>query len=350
MITTFENQSLDFTNAYIPQRIEITDRERKIKKFKKRLLYVLKILNYLIMICVGLMFVYPFVWMFLMSLRTRPEAMAFEAALVLPSGPHWENYLEAWEKAKFSQYIGNSVIYVVLVLGLQYLFIVPAAYAFARMEFKGNKALWAVKQLGMMLPGEATLIPTYYIYSQIGLVDTWTGLILPSLFNMFGIYMFMNNFKQIPSEVIEAAKMDRAKNRTIMLKIMVPMIFPVFVTHILLTFISTWNEYYWVLVMTNTEACRTLPVALRGLLKADGVMPPWEQVMAGNIMQLAPILLMYICGSQTIKSAMVGGRKVNTTKEKKGNFITRFVSDKIEKRRLIKYQELVQEQIESIDE
>ena len=163
---------------------------------------------------------------------------------------------------------------------------------------KAKKMLWGTKYLGMMLPAEATLIPIYFIYSKMGLVDTWGGLILPSLFSMFGIYMFMQAIKQIPKEVIEAAKMDKAKNRTIMLKILVPMIAPVMITHLLVTFISNWNEYYWVLVMTNSESIRTLPVALRGLIQVEDGVPQWNVVMAGTMIQIAPIMLMYIFASK----------------------------------------------------
>ena len=162
--------------------------------------------------------------------------------------------------------------------------------------------------MGMMLPAEATLIPDYFFYSKLGLVDTWGGLILPSLFSMFGIYMFMGAFKQLPKEVIESAKMDKASNRVIMLKIMVPMVTPIFITHLITSFISNWNEYYWVLVMTNSESLRTLPVALRGLLQVDEGVPQWNVAMAGTMIQLAPILLMYIFANGKIKTSMVGNK------------------------------------------
>lgn len=294
---------------YTPIIRELTIKEMKRAKLKHRVKYVLKILNYFLLIAVGMTFVYPFLWMFAMSLRTLHEALLFPPSLIV-TNPQWQNYLDAWHKAKFSQYLGNSIAYAVLVLGLQYFFIVPIAYALARMEFKGRKGLFLIKQIGMMLPMEATLIPVYYLYAKLGLVDTWVGLILPSLFSMFGIYMFMNQFKTIPNEIVESAKLDKTKNRTIMLRIMVPMILPTFITHFILTFISNWNTYYWVLVMTTSEKLKTLPVAIRGLLKADGIYQPWHQVMAGNILQIAPILLMYIFGSQRVKRAMIGGRKI----------------------------------------
>ena len=310
-------EQIEKDHSYSPVIKELSSKELNRIKVKKRIKYVLKILNYLLILAVGVSFIYPFAWMLVMSLRSQTEAILFQPGLGL-SRPHWENYVEAWNRAQFSKYIGNSITYAILVLGLQYFFIVPAAYAFARLKFKGNKFLFAVKQLGMMLPAEATLIPTYFIYSKLGLVDTWTGLVLPSLFSMYGIYMFTNHFKTIQPEIIEAAIMDKAKNRKIMLRIMVPIIFPVFITHFLLTFISNWNSYYWVLVMTNSERIKTLPVVVRGLLKADGIMPPWHIVMAGNIMQLAPILLMYIFGNRQMKRAMIGGRKIKFANDKDG--------------------------------
>lgn len=305
-----------FTKVYAPKAIKETNKFLLWVKVRKRLLYVLKILNYMLLIGVGLLFVYPFAWMASMSLRPYVEALSFNPNLLV-TNPQWDNYIYAWTQAKISHYVGNSVKYSLLVLGLQYLAIIPAAFAFATMEFKGRKVLWAVKFLGMMLPAEATLIPVYFIYSKLGLVDTWGGLILPSLFSMFGIYMFMSAFKQIPKEIIEAAKMDNAKNRIIMIKIMVPMIAPMLITHLITSFISNWNEYYWVLVMTNSEKIRTLPVALRGLMQADEGVPQWNVAMAGTMIQLAPILIMYIFASGKIKTAMVGSRITKPKGEKK---------------------------------
>ena len=316
------NVEIEEDHSYAPVIKKLTSRQQKRITITKRIKYCLKIVNYLVLIAVGLTFIYPFLWMFVMSVRSYDEAIKFSGSLVVNEW-HWENYIVAWNRAQFSKYLGNSITYASLVLGLQYFFIVPAAYAFARMEFKGKRSMFFLKQLGMMLPGEATLIPVYFFYSKLGLVDTWTGLILPSLFSMFGIYMFMNNFKTIPQDIIEAAIMDNAKDRQIMLRIMVPMIFPIFVTHFLLTFISNWNSYYWVLVMTNSEKLKTLPVAVRGLLKADGILPPWHLVMAGNIMQLAPILIMYILGNQQMKRAMIGGRKIKFANENRDSLIKR---------------------------
>lgn len=297
----------NYTDAYSPK--EIKDKEKFLLwvKVKKRLIYILKVLNCIFALGVGLMFVYPFAWMASMSLRPLTEALKFNPNIIIKN-PVWDNYIFAWNQARISHYIGNSLIYSALVIGLQYLTIIPAAYAFATMEFKGKKFLWGVKFLGMMLPAEATLIPVYFFYSKLGLVDTWGGLILPSLFSMFGIYMFMGAFKQLPKEVIESAKMDKASNRVIMLKIMVPMVTPILITHLITSFISNWNEYYWVLVMTNSESLRTLPVTLRGLLQVDEGVPQWNVAMAGTMIQLAPILLMYIFASGKIKTSMVGNK------------------------------------------
>ena len=172
------------TNAYSPKEIVETKKFLYANAVKKRIKFCLKIINYLLLLGVGLFFVYPFAWMASMSLRPLVEALSFNPSLVV-TNPEWANYLEAWNRAQISHYVGNSIKYSLLVLSLQYLTIIPAAYGFAFMEFKGRKFLWATKYLGMMLPAEATMIPVYFFYSKMGLVDTWTGLIMPSLFSMF---------------------------------------------------------------------------------------------------------------------------------------------------------------------
>ena len=177
------------TDAYSPKHIEETEKFLFLNRLKKRVRYVLKIMNYILLIGVGFFFVYPFAWMASMSLRPLIEALSFSPRLIVDN-PQWSNYLYAWNQAQISHYVGNSIKYSLLVMGLQYLAIIPAAYAFATMEFKGKKFLWATKYLGMMLPGEATLIPVYFFYSKMGLVDTWGGLILPSLFNVWHLYVY----------------------------------------------------------------------------------------------------------------------------------------------------------------
>lgn len=127
------------------------------------------------------------------------EALSFDPNLWV-SDPQWSNYIYAWNQAQLSHYVGNSVKYSILVIGLQYFTIIPAAYGFAMMEFRGKKFLWSTKFLGMMLPAEATLIPVYFFYSKMGLVDNWFGLYLPSLFSMFGIYMFMGASSKCPAK------------------------------------------------------------------------------------------------------------------------------------------------------
>ena len=303
--------ALQLTRAYSPREIKDTKKFLFWVRIRHRLIYCLKIINYMVLLGVGLLFLYPFAWIASMSLRPLVEALSFDPGLWV-SDPQWSNYIFAWNQARISHYVGNSIKYSLLVMGLQYFTLIPAAYGFATMKFKGKKLLWGAKFLGMMLPAEATFIPVYFFYSKLGLVDNWLGLILPSLVAMFGIFMFKNAFESIPVEIMEAAKMDKAKNRTIMIKVMMPMIAPVLITHMITSFISNWNEYYWVLVMTNSESLRTLPVALRGLLQVDEGVPQWNVAMAGTMIQLAPILLMYVFASGKIKTAMVGDRKIKS--------------------------------------
>ena len=153
-----KDTALHLTKAYSPKEIKDTKRFLFWVRVKRRLLYLLKILNYLLLLAVGLMFVYPFAWMASMSLRPLVEALSFDPGIWV-SDPQWSNYLYAWNQAHIFHYVGNSVKYSILVMGLQYFTLIPSAFAFATMKFKGKKLLWGAKFLGMMLPAEATFIP-----------------------------------------------------------------------------------------------------------------------------------------------------------------------------------------------
>ena len=141
----------NYTDAYSPK--EIKDKEKFLLwvKVKKRLIYILKVLNCIFALGVGLMFVYPFAWMASMSLRPLTEALKFNPNIIIKN-PVWDNYIFAWNQARISHYIGNSLIYSALVIGLQYLTIIPAAYAFATMEFKGKKIFVGSKVFGHDAP------------------------------------------------------------------------------------------------------------------------------------------------------------------------------------------------------
>lgn len=158
--------------------------------------------------------------------------------------------------------------------------------------------------LGQMIPMQITFLPVYFMFSKLGLMDTYTAMIVPFISNPFGIFMLRQYFMQIPSEVIEAARLDNASDLKIMFKVMMPMVKSALITIGLLAFISNWNNYFWPLIMTSKDAYRTLPIGI-SLLKDAETLQKWNIIMAGNLLLVLPMLGLYIAASKKIRNAFV---------------------------------------------
>ncbi len=260
-----------------------------------------RMLNTVLKLVVILIFVFPFYWMISTSLKDLAEALQFPPTLI-PESLHWENYAHVFETVPIGRYFLNSVIVSLTVLVLQYLVIVPAAYSLARHQYRGSKLFFGLVLLGQMIPQQITFLPVYLMFSKVKLLGTLLPLILPFISNPFGIFMLRQYFMQIPQEVIEAAKLDDASNLKIMFKVMMPMAKPALVTIGLLSFISTWNSYFWPLIMTADETLRTLPVGVAAL-KSSETLQMWHIIMAGNVILVLPILIIYLFASKKIRNS-----------------------------------------------
>lgn len=262
-----------------------------------------RLLEISLKIFIMVLIAFPFYWMVSTSLKDYAEALQFPPSL-FPSSLHLENYSHVFEIVPIGLYFRNSVIVSLFVLVLQYLIIVPAAYSFARHEYFGKKIFFGIVLLGLMIPQQITFLPVYFMFSKMKLLKTFIPLILPFISNPFGIFMLRQYFMQIPQEVIEAARLDDAGNLKIMFKVMMPMAKPALITIGLLSFISTWNSYFWPLIMTSSESFRTLPVGIAAL-KSSETLQMWHIIMAGNVVLVIPILLVYILASKKIRNSFV---------------------------------------------
>lgn len=195
------------------------------------------------------------------------------------------------------------------VILLQMLVVVPAAYAFAKYEFKGKKIMFGSILIALMMPTQITFLPVYLMMSKWGLINSLLPQILPFITNAFAIFLLRQYFMQVENELIEAAKLDGASEWRVILQIMMPMSKPALASIILFSFVGQWNEYFWPLVMTNADMYRTLPVAIAQLKEMEG-MANWQIVMAGNAILVLPVLLVYLFASkQIMKSFAYSGIK-----------------------------------------
>ena len=267
---------------------------------KDRILNVLDILGKLVIIVI---MAFPFLWMISASFQTLQETIAVPPTLI-PGQFNFDNFREVFKTVNVWQYLRNSLIVCTCVVFLQYLIIVPAAYSLAKIDYKAKPLMFALVMVGQMIPMQITFLPIYFMFSKANLMDTYTALIVPFISNPFGIFLLRQYFMQVPSEVIEAAKLDDASDIKIMFKIMMPMVKSALVTIGLLSFISNWNGYFWPLIMTNKDAFRTLPIGIALLKDADSLQR-WNVIMAGNLLLVLPMLLLYILASKKIRNAFV---------------------------------------------
>ncbi|WP_047153202.1 carbohydrate ABC transporter permease [Aneurinibacillus tyrosinisolvens] len=252
---------------------------------------------------VALIFLFPFVWMILTSVKSLDEATVFPPKWI-PHVFHWENFVHAWQAGPFMNYFMNSILVTFGILLLQFATGIPAAYAFARFQFKGSKLLFGLTLIALMIPPQITFLPVFIQMSGWGLVNTYAPLILPYAASAFGIFMLRQSFMQVPEELLEAARLDQASEWKVLWKIMVPMARPVLVTFGLFSFIYHWNDYFWTLVMANQDSVRTLPVGIARLKASEGGVA-WNIVMAGNMILVIPILLIFFFAQRQIIKAFV---------------------------------------------
>lgn len=265
--------------------------------------YSVKTVEWVLLLVVALMFVFPFLWMMVTAFKTMPELFQFPPTL-LPEIWDFGNFGKAWQSGPFLTYVVNSFIVAVGILILQLATGVPAAYAFARYRFRGRNLLFGLTLIALMIPPQVIFLPIYVQMSSWSLVNTLWALILPYGASAFGIFLLRQSFMQVPDELIEAARLDNASEWKVMWTVMVPMAKPVLITFSLFSFIYHWNDYFWPLIMTNHESIRTLPVGI-AMLKASEGGSLWNVIMAGNMILVLPILIIFFFAQRHIIQAFV---------------------------------------------
>lgn len=248
-----------------------------------------------------LVFFFPFFWMAASSLKTLGETMQFPPSL-LPADPQWQNYQSAWTSIPFGKYLVNSCIVTASVLVLQALTVVPAAYAFSQYDFKGKNLLFGGTLITMMVPAQLVFLPLFVLFAKWHLINTYASLILPFATSAFNIFMLRQTFNQMPRELVEAARLDGASEFKIVVRLFLPMAKATLVTCALLTFISTWNDYFWPLVLTTNDAVRTLQVGVASMRASESGIN-FHVLMAANVLLSLPILVIYLFANKHIIKA-----------------------------------------------
>ncbi|MBG0829728.1 carbohydrate ABC transporter permease [Planomonospora sp. ID67723] len=234
----------------------------------------------------------PFAWMLSGSVKTDAEIRRVPPTW-LPDQATLDNYRELFERLDFTRYFVNSLIVTGAVTLGNLVFCSMLGYALAKIDFPGRRALFALVLGTLMVPGAVTFVPLFVLVSNLGLVDSYLGMILPFLAGPFGVFLMRQYISGLPDEVIDAARIDGAGQIRIFLRIVAPLARPALATLGILTFLGTWNSFLWPLVVAQSEEKYTLPVAL-ALYSIGQNQTRFGLLLAGAVVVVVPVLVVFV--------------------------------------------------------
>ncbi len=273
---------------------DTTDADERLRRNRKLRGFGTELFFYALMTVLAVIFLAPLAWMITASLKTESEVMVTPPTF-FPRDFQWENYQAVWEV--IPRFLWNSVKLAAFnVVGV--LFVTSlAAYAFARMQFRGRDFAFSILLSTLMVPGIVTLIPLYIIYREIGWVDTHFPLWVPRvLHSVFAIFLLRQFFKQIPQDLEDAARLDGASSFEIYWRIMLPQVMPALAAVAIFTFLDSWNDLFGPLIFLNSPELQTLPVALK--LFQGEYFSQVSVLMAAATVSIIPVVLVFFAAQK----------------------------------------------------
>lgn len=254
-----------------------------------------KAVGYTALTALALFALGPFLWTLSTSLKNIDEVFVFPPQW-LPSTLKWSNYTGLWRAFPMDQWIFNSAYIVILTVIGKVFLCSTAAYSFARLRWPGRDYVFYAFLTALMIPWEVTLIPGFVLMRQFGWIDTHLALIVPSVGDVFGIFLLRQFFLSLPRELEEAARIDGAGYFTVFRKIILPLSKPALAVVAVLGFMGVWNSFLWPLIMIDSTNKFTLPVGLQLLNSQHGT--DWTLLMAGDVIALIPVLIVYLAAQK----------------------------------------------------
>ncbi len=253
------------------------------------------LMRHAVLIAASFMMLYPLLWM--AASAFKPEAIIFTDLSIVPPSLNPRNFFDGWYalEASFSRFYWNSLVVAVLVVIGNVISCSMAAFAFAKLEFRGKKLFFALMMATLMLPYHVTLIPQYVLFLNIGWVDTILPLVVPKFMavDAFFIFLMVQFFRGLPRELDEAAMIDGCGPWRIFFTIILPLSKPVLATAAIFSFLWTWNDFFGPLIYLNDIANYTVPLALRAFVDTTG-QSAWGQLFAMSTLALAPIFIFFL--------------------------------------------------------
>lgn len=258
---------------------------------RKKRFPVGKVATYVVLIVLAVITMIPFLWMLSASLKMNKDVFKWPMEWI-PSDPKWENYVNIWTKIPLATYIGNTVILTIVVTLLQLLTSSFAAYAFAKLHFKGKKALFLGYIATIAMPWQVYMVPQFIMMSSMKLTDTLVSMVCLQAFSAFGVFLMKQFYDGIPDELCEAARIDGMSEYGIWFRIMLPLSKPSLATLTIFTFVNTWNDFLGPMLYLHKDAVKTLQLGLRNFIGQYSA--EYGLIMAASVVALIPVLIVFL--------------------------------------------------------
>ncbi len=259
---------------------------------------------YIVAVLLAVIALVPFVWMISTSLKSRGALMSIPIEWI-PAEPTLDAYGEVFSRFPFLKTIGNSLFITCSFTLLTIISASMAAFAFAEIRFRGSRLVLGLYLATMMIPTQVTMIPLFVVMNKLGLIDSYASVILPGIFKPFAVFMLVQQMRAIPNDFLDAARIDGAGIFQVYRRIALPMCAPTIATLAVTTFMESWNDYLWPLLMLTDRNKMTLPIALSTLNGQYNT--EYNVLMAGSLISMIPIVIIYLCAQKQFKNGLMAG-------------------------------------------
>ncbi|MFC4402475.1 carbohydrate ABC transporter permease [Gracilibacillus xinjiangensis] len=240
---------------------------------------------------VAIIYLFPILWLLLSTLKPGSDLFSYPLSII-PENPTLENYSYSWSTMDFMKYFLNTLLVAVLTTILTIIASATCGYALAKYKYKWLSVFFICILATTMLPTEVIMNPTFSVILDLGLYDSLSGLIIPSINTATGIFMFRQYFMTVPDDLLEAARIDGGNEGRIFFTLMLPIAKPVVITLAIFSFQWRWNDYIWPLIVLSDPDKYTVQIALRSIVGADNI--DWVLLLSSSVISLVPMLLIFI--------------------------------------------------------
>ena len=255
----------------------------------------------------AIMVLFPFYWMVLTSVKNYASYNSEYVPKFYTLSPTLSNYTSAFTSVPLARYFLNTLIFTVATTALMLIVIVPAAFAFSRLQFRGRNAVFTLFLSMMMIPYELVIITNYTTITDLNMRNTFMGLILPSVTSVFYIYLLKENFSQIPDELYYAAKVDGTRDLKYLLRVMIPICRPTIITITILKVIECWNSYVWPRLITDDQAYFLVSNGIQEIRENGFGRENIPAMMAAVVVISAPLILIFLIFRKKIMEGVARG-------------------------------------------